>query len=39
MLAKRFGADNGRVMRIILASTALSFVTFASLATWFGGKD
>ena len=38
MLAERFGADNGRIARIILTSTALSFVTFTSLATWFGGK-
>ncbi|MFI4930586.1 MAG: AEC family transporter [Burkholderiales bacterium] len=37
MLAERFGADNGRIARIILTSTALSFVTFTSLATWFGG--
>jgi malonate transporter and related proteins len=38
MLAERFGADNGRIARIILTSTALSFVTFTSLATWFGGR-
>jgi predicted permease len=38
MLAERFGADNGRIARIIMTSTALSFVTFTSLATWFGGK-
>jgi malonate transporter and related proteins len=37
-LAERFGADNGRIARIILTSTALSFVTFTSLATWFGGS-
>jgi malonate transporter len=36
MLAERFGADNGRIARIILTSTALSFVTFTSLAWWFG---
>lgn len=30
MLAERFGADTGRVARIILASTALSFITFSS---------
>ena len=35
MLAERFGADNGRIARIILTSTVLSFVTFTSLATWF----
>jgi hypothetical protein len=38
MLAERFGADNGRIARIILTSTALSFVTFTSLAIWFGGR-
>lgn len=36
MLAERFGADNGRIARIILTSTVLSFVTFTSLAWWFG---
>jgi predicted permease len=30
MLAERFGADNGRIARIILASTALSFLTFSA---------
>lgn len=29
MLAERFGADNGRIARIILVSTAVSFVTFS----------
>jgi predicted permease len=38
MLAERFGADNGRIARIILTSTVLSFVTFTSLAWWFGAK-
>ena len=38
MLAERFGADNGRIARIILTSTTLSFVTFTSLAWWFGAK-
>lgn len=28
VLAERFGADNGRVARVILVSTVLSFVTF-----------
>jgi malonate transporter len=36
MLAERFGADNGRIARIILTSTTLSFVTFTTLAWWFG---
>jgi len=30
MLAERFGADNGRIARIILVSTALAFVTFSA---------
>jgi predicted permease len=38
MLAERFGADNGRIARIILASTVLSFVSFTALAWWFGAK-
>jgi predicted permease len=36
VLAERFGADNGRVARIIMASTALSFATFSVLAWAFG---
>ncbi|HEU4458251.1 MAG TPA: AEC family transporter [Methylibium sp.] len=36
LLAERFGADNGRVARIILASTALAFVSFSALA-WLAG--
>jgi malonate transporter len=32
MLAERHGADNGRVARIIMASTVLSFATFSGLA-------
>ncbi len=35
LLAERYGADNGRVARIILSSTALSFVTFSALAWLF----
>jgi len=38
MLAERFGADNGRIARIILASTVLSFVSFTLLAWLFGAK-
>ena len=34
VLAERYGADNGRIARIILASTALSFLTVSALA-WF----
>jgi hypothetical protein len=33
LLAERFGADNGRITRIIISSTVLAFVTF-SLAAW-----
>jgi malonate transporter and related proteins len=33
LLAERYGADNGRIARIILSSTALAFVTF-SLVAW-----
>lgn len=30
VLAERFGADNGRVARVILVSTVLSFITFSA---------
>jgi predicted permease len=33
LLAERYGADNGRVARIIMASTMLAFLTFSGL-TW-----
>ncbi|MDT7837754.1 AEC family transporter [Aquabacterium sp. OR-4] len=36
LLAERFGADTGRIARIILASTALAFASFTLLAWWFG---
>lgn len=36
LLAERYGADNGRVARIILASTAAAFVSFSLLAALFG---
>jgi predicted permease len=32
LLAERYGADNGRVARIILSSTAVAFITFTGLA-------
>jgi predicted permease len=35
LLAERYGADNGRVARIIMASTALAFVTLSALVWWF----
>ncbi|PXW95911.1 hypothetical protein C7444_108171 [Sphaerotilus hippei] len=36
LLAERYGADNGRVARIILASTVLAFASFTSIAWLFG---
>jgi malonate transporter len=35
LLAERYGADNGRIARIILSSTALAFATFSLTAWWF----
>ena len=35
-LAERYGADNGRVTRIIMASTVFAFVSFSGLAWAFG---
>jgi len=32
LLAERYGADNGRVARVIMASTVLAFVSFSLLA-------
>ncbi len=32
LLAERFGADNGRVARIIMTSTLIAFVSFSALA-------
>ena len=34
LLAERFGADNGRIARIILLSTSASFVTFSLAVSW-----
>jgi predicted permease len=36
LLAERFGADNGRIARIIMSSTAFAFVSFSALAWLFG---
>ncbi len=36
LLAERYGADNGRVARIIMASTVLAFLSFSSLAWLLG---
>jgi hypothetical protein len=32
LLAERYGADNGRIARAIVASTVLAFVTFTLIA-------
>ncbi len=34
MLAERFGADNGRIARIILLSTVLAFFSFPVMVAW-----
>jgi hypothetical protein len=36
ILAERYGADNGRVTRIIMWSTAAAFVSFSAIAWAFG---
>ena len=36
LLAERYGADNGRVARIIMASTVLAFASFSLLAGMLG---
>ena len=36
LLAERYGADNGRVARIIMTSTVLAFVSFSGLAWLLG---
>ena len=36
--AERHGADNGRVARIIMASTVLAFGSFSVIAWWFGTR-
>jgi len=33
LLAERYGADNGRIARIILVSTAAAFLTFSVAVT------
>ena len=38
LLAERFGADNGRVARIIMSSTIAAFVSFSLLAWLFGAR-
>jgi predicted permease len=36
ILAERYGADNGRVARIIMSSTVLAFASFTAVAWLFG---
>jgi hypothetical protein len=36
ILAERYGADNGRVTRIIMASTVIAFGSFSTIAWLFG---
>lgn len=36
LLAERHGADDGRIARIIMASTVLAFASFSLLAAWLG---
>jgi len=38
LLAERYGADNGRVARIIMSSTVLAFASFSLLAWAFGAQ-
>ena len=38
MLAEKFGADNGRIARIILVSTAASFLSFSAAVSLLVGK-
>jgi malonate transporter len=38
LLAERFNADNGRIARIVMASTALAFLSFSTLAWLFGAR-
>ncbi|MNM86448.1 hypothetical protein D3C81_985990 [compost metagenome] len=34
LLSERFGANTARIARIILVSTALSFLTFSAAVSW-----
>ena len=38
LLTERYGADSGRVARIIMASTVLAFLSFSALAWLFGAR-
>ncbi len=35
LLAERYGADDGRIARIIMTSTVVAFASFSALAWWF----
>lgn len=35
LLAERFGADNGRIARIIMLSTAIAFISFSALVAFY----
>jgi hypothetical protein len=37
MLAERFGANNGRIARIILVSTMMAFLSFPALVSVVAG--
>jgi predicted permease len=37
ILAEKFGADSGRIARVILASTALAFLTFSAAGMFLAG--
>ncbi|MDT8993078.1 AEC family transporter [Curvibacter sp. APW13] len=39
LLAERFGADNGRIARIILVSTAAAFITFSGAVAVMVGRS
>ena len=38
LLAERLGADNGRIARIILVTTAAAFLTFSGAVAFFSGQ-
>jgi len=38
LLAERYGADNGRIARIVMSSTVLAFASFSLLAWAFGAQ-
>ena len=38
LLAERYGADNGRIARIVMTSTVLAFASFSLLAWAFGAS-